>query len=611
VTWLSPEAFGWTALGGLLVVLYLLRQRRERVTVSSLFLWRRRAGDEYTSSFWQWLKRRLLLLLQLLALTALVIALARPAWPGTERAKPDLVLVIDGSARMALPGGDGAGMEAVRNSALEYMSGRDGTAISVVLAGPKPELISLRESDRGAVGEAIRNLRAGGREVDMDGAMAMAQTVLASGPGGSIAIFSDDSFRAGDGSLMERAGLVVAGRRLPNIGLATVSQRRGRDGNLQIFALVGSNLDEAVEVEVVLLDGDLEVGEWTGEVPANGSAVVVVDMPAGEVVDEVVVRDTGLQSDGDDRTFLRSGPSRPLEVLIVAAVPGAYVRALPSGKYLSTEAVDPAAYVDTGDRDLVIFVDFVPEELPAANMILISPPPQNPLAPFDPAVSATEALPAHENGLMDAVDLGFLQGKPKYALPVPEWATVDVFVGDGAGILHGIWEGRRAVVVGFDPEVTGMESAPAFPIFIRNVVEWASPLTAVRATGAIRPGESIEIAPHPRATRLELLGPTGETITEMVRPFRSTLDPLMGSGRYRLRQWAGDNLLHEETFGVSAAFESDPELGSLVAQPPPLPLTLAESPKGNYEAWPWVAALAILVMAGEWAWFHRVRLASR
>ena len=142
-------------------------------------------------------------------------------------------------------------------------------------------------------------------------------------------------------------------------------------------------------------------------------------------------------------------------------------------------------------------------------------------------------------------------------------------------------------------------------------MEWASPLTAVQATGSIRPGESIEIAPHPRATRLELLGPTGETVAELVRPFRSTLDPLVEVGRYRLRQWAGDSLLHEETFGVSAAFENDPELGSLMAQPPPLPLTLAESPTGNYEAWPWIAALAILVMAGEWAWFHRVRLASR
>ncbi len=611
MSWLSPEAFGWTALAGLLIVLYLLRPRRERVTVSSLFLWRRRAGDEYASTLWQRLKRRLLLLLQLLALLALVIALARPAWPGSEKALPDLVMVIDGSGRMALPSGDGTGMEAVRQSAVEYLNGRDGAAISVILASPEPRLVALRESDHGVVGEAIRELRAGGRAADMDAALAMAQTVLASGPGGSIAIFSDDAFRAGDGSLMERAGLVVAGRRSPNIGLAAVRQRQGRDGNLQILVLVGSNLEEAVEVEVALLEGDSEVGVWTGEVPVNGSAVIAMDVPVDEVVDEVVVRDTGLPPDGDDRAFLRSGPSRPLDILIVAAVPGAYERALPSGKYLATKAVDPTDYAGTGESDLVIFVGFVPEELPAANMILMMPPPPNPLAPFDPTVPVKEALPAYKDGLMEAVDLGFLQGKPKYALPVPDWATADVFVGQGAGILHGVWEGRRVVVVGFDPEVTGMETAPAFPIFMRNAVKWASPLTAIQATAAIRPGESIEIAPHPRSTRLELLGPSGEMVTEMVRPFRSTLEPLVEVGRYHLRQWAGDTLIHEETFGVSAAFESEPESGALVAQPPPLPLILAERPTGNYEAWPWAAALAILVMTGEWAWFHRVRLASR
>ncbi len=611
MSWLSPEAFGWTGLGALLIVLYLLRPRRERVTVSSLFLWRRRAGDESVSSFWQLLKRRLLILLQLLALMGLVMALARPAWLGTERPMPDLVLVIDGSGRMALPAGEGTQMDAVRKSGLEYLDGQQEAAITVILAGPEPELIALRESDGGAAGDAIRGLRAGGSGADMEGAMAMAQTVLASGAGGSIAIFSDDSFRVGDDGLMDRAGLVVVGPHSPNVGLAAVSQRRSRDGTLQILTVVGSNLEEAAEVQIVLLNGDSEVGVWAGEAPTNGAATVVMDVPAGEVVDEVVLRNTGLPPDGDDRAFLSSGPNRPLEVLIVADDASAYERALPSGKNLSTEAVNPAEYVDKGDRDLVIFVAYVPEELPAANVILMAPPPQNPVAPFDPTAPVTEALAASDDGLLESVDLSFLEGKPKYALPVPEWATADVFVGEGAGILHGVWEGRRVAVVGFDPEVTGMESVPAFPIFMRNAVDWANPLAVVRQEGSIRPGESFEIGPHPRATRIELLGVSGETVTEMARPFKFTLGPLVEVGRYRLRQYADDRLLSEETFGVSAAFEFEPEPGALPGSPPPLPPVVAERSTGDYEAWPWAAALAILVMAGEWGWFHQVRLASR
>ena len=37
----------------------------------------------------------------------------------------------------------------------------------------------------------------------------------------------------------------------------------------------------------------------------------------------------------------------------------------------------------------------------------------------------------------------------------------------------------------------------------------------------------------------------------------------------------------------------------------------ADLDAGNFEAWPWFAALALALMAGEWAWFHRSRAASR
>mgnify|MGYP003735926103 CR=1 FL=1 len=95
MTWLAPEAFGWAALAALLILFYLLRPRRRRITVSSLFLWRRDPGDATGSTFWQIVRRWLLPALQLLALATLVAALARPAWPARESARADLVLVID------------------------------------------------------------------------------------------------------------------------------------------------------------------------------------------------------------------------------------------------------------------------------------------------------------------------------------------------------------------------------------------------------------------------------------------------------------------------------------------------------------------------------------
>ena len=75
---LAP-AWGWMGLLALpLIALYLLRQKRPDMPVSSTLLWSKALADMRASTPFQKLRRNLLLLLQLLILAALVIALMRP-----------------------------------------------------------------------------------------------------------------------------------------------------------------------------------------------------------------------------------------------------------------------------------------------------------------------------------------------------------------------------------------------------------------------------------------------------------------------------------------------------------------------------------------------------
>ena len=69
-------------------------------------------------------------------------------------------------------------------------------------------------------------------------------------------------------------------------------------------------------------------------------------------------------------------------------------------------------------------------------------------------------------------------------------------------------------------------------------------------------------------------------------------------------------MLAEEVFGASPAFELT-AIGAPRTAPPALPAVTAELDAGNFAAWPWFAALALALMAAEWAWFHRSRAASR
>src|SRR4029078_194240 len=97
---LLPAALALIALAIPIVIFYMLRLRREELSVSSSMLWRRVVQDCTANAPWQRLRRNLLLLFQLVLLLLLVLGLARPFVFSHPTVAGNLVLVIDGSASM-------------------------------------------------------------------------------------------------------------------------------------------------------------------------------------------------------------------------------------------------------------------------------------------------------------------------------------------------------------------------------------------------------------------------------------------------------------------------------------------------------------------------------
>src|SRR5262249_58091985 len=81
MSFLSPLALLLSALSVPLLLLYFLKVRRRQMRISSLLLWDPALRDREASTFFQRLQRDPLLLLQILALLALTVALARPPLP--------------------------------------------------------------------------------------------------------------------------------------------------------------------------------------------------------------------------------------------------------------------------------------------------------------------------------------------------------------------------------------------------------------------------------------------------------------------------------------------------------------------------------------------------
>lgn len=96
----APAALWWLVLVPLVVLLYMLRARREPRVVSSTLLWERAARDLVARMPVRRFERNLLLLLQVMAISFLALALARPSISLPGLAGNGVVLVVDTSASM-------------------------------------------------------------------------------------------------------------------------------------------------------------------------------------------------------------------------------------------------------------------------------------------------------------------------------------------------------------------------------------------------------------------------------------------------------------------------------------------------------------------------------
>ena len=96
----APLAFAATALALPIIVLYILKVKRRRVSVPYLRLWEELLVETRARSLFQRLKRFYSLLLQLLILAALAFALTQPAFELASVKKESVVLLLDTSASM-------------------------------------------------------------------------------------------------------------------------------------------------------------------------------------------------------------------------------------------------------------------------------------------------------------------------------------------------------------------------------------------------------------------------------------------------------------------------------------------------------------------------------
>ena len=164
----------------LLILLYFLRLKRKPVAVSSTFLWQQSIEDLHVNRLMQWLRRNVLLLLQLLAVLMLIYGILGPRWHASHLSGRHYILMIDTSCSMSatdVPSYptrlDWAKAQALR----EIDAATDGDSGMVIAFHETAEIRQSYTTNRAALRKAIEALTPSNRRTRIDEALSLAASL--------------------------------------------------------------------------------------------------------------------------------------------------------------------------------------------------------------------------------------------------------------------------------------------------------------------------------------------------------------------------------------------------------------------------------------------------
>lgn len=563
----------------LIVLLYMLRARRQDVPVSTLILWRRARADLAASRPARRLERSLLLVAQLLATSLIVLALARPQLTLPGRGGEPVVLVLDTSASMqavdVAPSRFAAAVRAARDAATAAQG-----PVMVITAGARP-VIAVPFADPPAVHSALGRLRPTDGPGRLDQAITLALGQRAGGMRPRVEVFTDRA-----GAAIPGVTYHVVGTGARNLGITGLHVEREAAGSVLVVQVHNAG-DRPERVPVMVTLGDRRIAERTLRV--NAGAVASLTLPvtgAGVARVELGVQDL-LAVDNVASALVGAPPPRVIVAGAADRVLAEVLAAIPV-RTIAAQRVSPEALATA---DVVILNRTPPVELPPGNYLLLgTTAPNLPLA-VGGTVRAPQVLRwSSRHPVMRYVDPGEVTiGEAVRLLPRGGEVLVE-------GEVPLLWayegDGLRALVLAFPLDQSDLPLRVAFPILMSNALSWLSGAERLYVAG-----DTIAL-PSGSAPAAVVIGPDGSSVRVEASGGRIILPAVERAGVYTVR--VGDRELR-------LAVNPSPEESAIAPVAAPSPAALARGAAGGRTGHLWRGLLlaVLLVLCAEWVLWLR------
>jgi Ca-activated chloride channel family protein len=586
-----------------IVLLYFLKARRPEVRVATLMFWRPYVADRQANAPWQRLRPSLLLLLQLLAALLLALGLMRPGLIGAAGISSTTVVMIDASPSMQAtdvnPNRFQSALDRARNEAGQLKPGQE---MALILLSDHAQLLSPPTGDPSSLQSALVRARPGGVAGNFAEGVSLANSILAGKPGGSIKLISDGHSQAPPTPPSIAAPLTFeqVGRTSENAAIQAIS----RSPSGSVFMRLANYGRGARELKVEMRAD----GRVVDEVPVRLDGNSTADLPPWtRLPTRTRVLEARLTPGDsftlDDSAWLVIADPPKHGVLLVTAGNVYLQRALALRPGLDVTTAKPGEE-KPGRYDLYIYDSYLPPgKLPEPALLINPPAGRGPVAlgaPLDPGA----VLPANARDLLlRDVSLKDVHVQSAGALkaPPPGWRTVIGAAADPLLLVHD--DDPRGAVLTFDLHHSDLPLRAGFPILVQNLLSYMLP--GGFENQVFTPGEAVTLAAEPDAKALEVTRPDGAKtrLTPPFAPFRDTLT----SGVYTVRQ----ELASGTRLSQFVVQLQDPSMSRIAPGTAPLTQEAEKArgilPRGTIEIWPWLVALALVLLAAEWAVYLRGR----
>lgn len=173
-----PAAIVLFCVPPLIILLYFLRLRRKPLSVSSTYLWKKSIEDLHVNRLMQWLRRNLLMLMQLLAAMLCIYAVLGPRLHGSIAGGRHYILMIDNSASMSATDVPPNRLTWAKQQALrEIDAATDDDTGMVIVFNSVAEIRQSYTNNRAELRAAVQGIEPSQKPTRLDEALSLAASL--------------------------------------------------------------------------------------------------------------------------------------------------------------------------------------------------------------------------------------------------------------------------------------------------------------------------------------------------------------------------------------------------------------------------------------------------